>query len=266
MSLSYCWKTTQNRTRHLVIAVALFVLIILLFFVFTRNGPTYTITTKTVEGKSYTLAIRERIPMNHTLTVVLLHSDKLDSSVWENTKTLELLFNMGYRAIAIDLPGFGRSYRYKPPAENYDKAVILEIVLKELGAMKSILVVPSMSGSYALPLILRGAFELDGFVAVAPHFTERFTKTEYSLLKLPTLIVYGEADKEYGEKSANDLMNIPDSKVHVIRGAGHACYLQNSEEFNEVLKNYLEEVSSGTFHSVRDEQMLKKMESLDVVS
>ena len=231
---------------------------------FASNGPTYTITTKTAEGKSYTLAIRERIPKNYTYTVVLLHSDKLDSSVWENTKTLELLYSLGYRAIAIDLPGFGRSYRYKPPVENYDRAVILEIVLKELNAMKSILVVPSMSGSYALPLIVRGAFKLDGFVAVAPHFTERFTKTEYSLLKLPTMIVYGQVDKEYGEKSANDLMNIPDSKIHVIKGAGHACYLQNPEEFNEVLKNYLEEVSSGTFHSVSDE--MKKMKSLAIVA
>ena len=69
--------------------------------------------------------------------------------------------------------------------------------------------------------------------------------------------MYGQLDKEYGEKSANDLMNIPESKVHVIKGAGHACYLQNPEEFNEVLRNFLEELETGTFHSVRDEQLLK---------
>ena len=55
-------------------------------------------------------------------------------------------------------------------------------------------------------------------------------------------------------------MNIPDSKVHVIKGAGHACYLQNPEEFNEVLRNFLEELETETFHSVRDEQLLKTIE------
>lgn len=259
MSFSYTWKMSKNKNQITFVVLSAVVLCVLYFILLTSNGPTYTIVTKTVEGKTYTLAVRERTPKNYTQTVVLLHSEKLDSSVWENTKTLDLIYNMGYRGIAVDLPGFGRSRRYKAPAETYDKAVVLEIVLKELGATRSILVVPSMSGSYALPLIVRGSFELSGFVAISPHHTERFTKTEYTLLKTPTMIIYGQTDKEYGEKSANDLMNIPDSKVHVIKGAGHACYLQNPEEFNEVLKNFLEEISTGTFHSVRDEQLLKKL-------
>ncbi|XP_066922482.1 putative protein-lysine deacylase ABHD14B [Clytia hemisphaerica] len=260
MGFLYNWKTAKNKNQWIIIGVAAFVLCILYLILFTSGGPTYTITTKSIEGKSYTLAIRERTPRNYSHTVVLLHSDKLDSTVWENIKTLEMLYNLGYRAIAIDLPGFGKSYRYKAPTQTYDKAVILEIVLKELDATNCILVVPSMSGSYALPLVIRGSFSLNGFVAISPHFTERFTKTEYTLLKTPTMIIYGQTDKDYGEKSANDLMNIPDSKIHVIKGAGHACYLQNPEEFNEVLKTFLDEIKSGTFHSVREEQLLKKME------
>lgn len=260
MGFAYNWKTSKNKNQITFVTISAIVLCVLYFILLTSQGPTYTLVTKTVEGKTYTLAVRERTPKNYTQTVVLLHSEKLDSSVWENIKTLDLLYSMGYRGIAIDLPGYGKSYRYKPPAESYDKAVILEIILKELDATRSILVVPSMSGAYALPLIIRGSFPLTGFVAISPHQSERFSKTEYTLLKTPTLIMYGQLDKEYGEKSANDLMNIPDSKVHVIKGAGHACYLQNPEEFNEVLRNFLDELETGTFHSVRDEQLLKTIE------
>ena len=259
MGFAYNWKTSKNKHQITFVGLSVIVLCILYFILLTSDGPTYTIV-KTVEGKTYTLAVRDRTPKNFTHTVVLLHSEKLDSSVWENIKTLDLLYGMGYRGIAIDLPGYGKSYRYKPPTQSYDKAVILEIILKELDATRAILVVPSMSGSYALPLIIRGSFPLRGFIAISPHNTEQFSKTEYTLLKTPTMIIYGQTDNEYGEKSANDLLNIPDSKVHVIKGAGHACYLQNPEEFNEVLKNFLEEVETGTFYSVRDEQMLKTIE------
>lgn len=228
---------------------------------YSDNSPRQTVTTKTAEGKSYTLALREKVPLNYTKTVVLLHSDKLDSSVWENIKTLDLLFKLGYRVIALDLPGFGNSKLFKEPAENYEKAAVFEMVLKELNATNAILVVPSSSSSYALPLVVRGSLKLSGFVAISPYHTEKFTKTEYSMLKIPTIIIYGSADNEYGEKSSNDLQHIPDSKIHVIKGASHACYLQNPDEFHDVLKTFLEEISTGTFDSIRREQMLKKLES-----
>lgn len=257
---AFVWRTPHYRNRILGLVC---ILLFLCYYFIKIHGSTsrHTVTTKTAGGNSYTLGLREKTPQNFTKTVVLLHSDKLDSSVWENIKTLDLLYKLGYRAIAFDLPGFGRSYKFKAPKENYEKAAVLEMILKELNASNAILVVPSMSGSYALPLIVRGSLKLAGFVAIAPHHTEKFTKTEYSLMKVPTMIIYGSADSEYGEKSSNDLQNIPDSKIHVIKGASHACYLQNPDEFHEVLKTFLEEVSTGTFDSIRREQMLKKLES-----
>ena len=41
--------------------------------------------------------------------VVLLHGATLTSETWEETGTIQTLANAGYRVIAVDLPGLGRS-------------------------------------------------------------------------------------------------------------------------------------------------------------
>lgn len=237
-----------------------FVFIFYLFYITLtprrRAGPSYTITTNIIEGRKYTLNVREKIPNNYNLTVVLLHGERLDSTVWEEIKTQEILYKKGYRSVAIDLPGHGFLRRYKPPKEEFEKAFILETLLKELKATEAVLVAPSMSGSYALPIIVRGSLQLKGFVPISPYSVENYLIAEYSSLKIPTMIIYGLADKIYGETSARTLQHIPDSKIHVIKDGSHACYLQNPNEFHEVLTNFLSEVELGTFDLTRKEKTL----------
>ena len=40
---------------------------------------------------------------------MLTHGAAYDSSTWEKTNTLKALSDAGYKAIAVDLPGFGKS-------------------------------------------------------------------------------------------------------------------------------------------------------------
>ena len=262
-NLSHTWRKLPKKTRCLILTGSLFMLFVLYVTFFGRRKFSYTITTNINDGQSYALAVRDRTPDNflsNMTTVVLLHSHLLDSSVWEDIKTLDILCKAGHRAIAIDLPGYGNSRRYAPPKENYEKAVLLETVLKELKATNSVLVVPSMSGTYALPLVVRGSLNLKGFVPISPYTAEQFSEVEYSSLKIPTMIIYGRRDLEFGEQSASYLQNIPDSKIHIMQDSSHACYLQNPDEFHGVLLNFLHEIESGTFDLIQKEQAKKLLE------
>ena len=207
-----------------------------------RKKPSYFIISQFVDGTKFKLGVRDRTPMWYNVTVVFLHSDSYDSRIWEDLQTLDILHALGYRALAIDLPGYGYSQSDDIPNEDFNKAVILEHALIELNATEAVLVVPSMSGSYALPLLVRGFLKLKGFVAIAPHSVENFSKVEYSSVKIPTLIIYGDHDTNYGAQSAVYLRKIPSSKLHVMRYASHACYVHNPDEFHTSLVSFLRSI------------------------
>jgi len=191
----------------------------------------------------YTLAVRARTPMRYNITVVMLHSDWYDSSVWERINTLHLLAQHGYRALALDLPGYGYSLG-KAPEEHFDRAVVLEHALVRLNATECVVIVtPSMSGTYALPILVRGTLKLKGFVALAPHFVDNFSHLEYQDVATPTLLVYGTEDTTYGAPAAQHLRHIPDVHMRLIQGAGHDCYVDYPEKFHVYLLSFLERIS-----------------------
>lgn len=61
-------------------------------------------------------------------------------------------------------------------------------------------------------------------------------------IDLPTLIVWGESDKDtplwMGEKMKKDIRN---SKLHIFPASGHYSFLENIEEFKTIIKKFLNE-------------------------
>jgi len=175
-----------------------------------------------------------------SLTVVLLYTMSMTTKTWERTNTPGLLQQAGYRVLCIHLPVIaGNEQEPSYPL----KGAILADTLKQLNALDCILVAPSKTGSYALPVVVRGGYSISAFIAISPSDSHRFTRREYQILKTPTLILYGSIDKPSSAIALENLQHIPNKEVVEVHDAGHNCYVDNPDAFHDILLKYLATVA-----------------------
>jgi abhydrolase domain-containing protein 14 len=167
--------------------------------------------------------------------VLLLHGARYDADTCRELGTLTFLAERGYRALALDLPGFGASDPVAAPADQF-----LAAALRRLGLERPVVVAPSMSGRFALPLIAAHPELVSGLVAVAPAGIDEQRGVLAGAL-VPTLLVWGEMDTVVPVASGRELLELlPRGELTVIPGAGHACYLDQPEAFHKALLTFLD--------------------------
>jgi abhydrolase domain-containing protein 14 len=166
--------------------------------------------------------------------VLLLHGGKFSSATWKRLGTLQRLAGAGYRVVAVDIPGFGRS-----PGWDFDRDALLVKLLPVLGLEKPVVLAPSMSGRVAFPLILRHPERVAGFVAIAPVGSQRYAPL-LAGSAVPTLVVWGERDTVIPVAQAEKLAaSFEQATVVILPAARHPAYLDQSERFHGVLLEFL---------------------------
>lgn len=175
------------------------------------------------------------------MSVLLLHGIRFSSENWLNIGTLDTLGRAGYRSVAIDLPGLGRSRSAEAPTAvgQLAPAQFLKDVCEQLNMAPVVVISPSLSGMYSLPFLMQHPSLIRAYVPVAPICTEKFTAEQYQSVKVPALIVYGDQDSQLGEVSLHNLSNLSNHKVVVMKGAGHPCYLDDPDTWHKVLLDFL---------------------------
>ncbi|XP_061639396.1 protein ABHD14B [Phyllopteryx taeniolatus] len=175
------------------------------------------------------------------MSVLLLHGRRFSSENWLSVGTLHALANAGYRAVAVDLPGLGRSSSAEAPAAvgELAPAAFLTDVCERLRLSPVVLISPSLSGMYSLPFLLQQQHLLRGYIPVAPVCTDKISAQQYRSVKVPTLIVYGDGDTELGQASLSNLSQLANHSVAVMKGAGHACYLDDPDAWHRLLMDFL---------------------------
>ncbi|XP_055985866.1 protein ABHD14A isoform X3 [Sorex fumeus] len=177
------------------------------------------------------------------LDVVLLHGKAFSSFTWEQLGTLQVLAHRGYRAVAIDLPGFGNSEPTKEANTDAGRAELMKQMLEDLQVRKGVLVSPSLSGQYALPFLMQSHYMLRGFVPIAPVYNQNYTRQQFWAVKTPTLIMYGDMDHFQATESMQQLRFLPNHSVVKLHNAGHACYLQKPQDFHQALLDFLDSLA-----------------------
>ncbi|XP_068171638.1 protein ABHD14A [Antennarius striatus] len=173
------------------------------------------------------------------LQVVLLHGQAFTSQTWEELGTMALLAVNGYQAIAVDLPGYGKSPDSKALKNDQYRVDLLSRFMESLGVRAPVLVSPSMSGQYSIPFLMKNHAQLRGFIPIAPVGTQSYISQQYQNIQTPTLIVSGALDTNLGAQSHKNLMQLPNHSVLKLEGAGHACYMDKTREFHQGVINFL---------------------------
>ena len=166
--------------------------------------------------------------------VLLLHGASFSSETWQQIGTLEALASAGYHALAVDLPGFGKS-----PSASASPEVWLGELLDQLKIESPVLLAASMSGGYALPFITSQPERIAGFVAVAPvgirTYASVFIRLQYRSLPCGVSMIelYRSRDAELLVKS------VKRGQLVVIPNGSHAPYMSNPELFNQELIRFV---------------------------
>ena len=181
--------------------------------------------------------------------VVLFHGFSFSLNDWQRIGTVAFLSQHGYSSIAIDLPRGKASKSDKISKSNLSQYIpLLQEALWSLGLEKEskiVIVGPSMGGSFALTFALERKEIVQGLVLVAPS-TSGIIEEELEAVETPTMLIWGERDGVFPvDTYAKDLKNsLGKSKLLIIKGAGHAAYLDKPQEFHDLLLDFLEEISS----------------------
>ena len=169
--------------------------------------------------------------------ILLLHGKKFSAQTWEDLGTLDLLAKSGYRAIALDMPGFGES-----PACDIDANSVLSKFVTRKKLNKPIIVGPSMGGRTSLEFCLDHPELVGGMVLVGSVGVEE-NRERLANIKVPTLIVWGENDAISPIANGHTLNeNISGSSFVQINDAPHPCYIDKPEIWHWELTHFLETV------------------------
>jgi pimeloyl-ACP methyl ester carboxylesterase len=172
---------------------------------------------------------------DYSTAILLLHGASFTAQTWSELGTLTWLAQQGYHVIALDLPGFGKSASF-----SHQRHRLLSEIIISLNLTKPIIISPSMSGQYSLPLVVNHPEQVGGLVAVAPVGIPTF-EAQLTNTSVPILAIWGSNDHIVPVTQAERLCQLtPSARKVILPNAGHACYLQAKEDFHHHLLEFIQ--------------------------
>ena len=170
--------------------------------------------------------------------VVLLHGFSFCAETWVEIGLFDELAQE-YLVYSFDMPYGIKSRSDKFDAKSRDEyAEFLIDLLKTLNINEPILLGASISGEVTLRYLSNGYGAKAGIV-IGPVNVKSLAPN-LNRITVPLLVVWGERDDISSPDNSKILeSHVRNTKVHILKEAGHACYLDKPEEFKVIVKDFL---------------------------
>lgn len=170
--------------------------------------------------------------------VVLLHGFSFCAETWVEIGLFDELAQE-YHVYSFDMPYGIKSRSDKFDAKSRDEyAEFLNDLLKTLNIKEPILLGASISGEVTLRYLSSGYSAKAGIV-IGPVNVKSLAPN-LNRIAVPLLVVWGERDDISPPDNSKFLKSyIKNTEVHILKEAGHACYMDKPKEFKIIVKDFL---------------------------
>lgn len=170
--------------------------------------------------------------------IVLLHGFSFCAETWVEIGLFDELAKE-YHVYSFDMPYGIKSRSDKFDVKSRDEyAEFLIDLLKALNINEPILLGASISGEVTLRYLSNGYSAKAGIV-IGPVNVKSLAPN-LNRISVPLLVVWGERDDISSPDNSKILeSHVRNTKVHILKEAGHACYLDKPEEFKVIVKDFL---------------------------
>ena len=194
---------------------------------------------------------------NGKKVLLFLHGLSSNSDAWfRNIETLDEDFT----CIAIDLPGFGKSYKNAEEFTATHFASIVKEFAEKMKMDKFTLVGHSMGGQTAIKFAAKYPEKLDKLILIAPAGIEKFSEFEGTAMKMvmnPTTIMASteeQIDRNYQlnfYKMPEEAAQMIQDRKNIVKSAdfqAHAIAIQKSVKgmLDDTVTQDLEKISTST--------------------
>ncbi len=170
--------------------------------------------------------------------VILLHGFSFWAETWVEIGLFDELAKE-YHVYSFDMPYGIKSRSDKFDAKSRDEyAEFLNNLLETLNINEPILLGASISGEVTLRYLVLNYGAKAGIV-VGPVNVKNLAHN-LDRITVPILAIWGEEDDISTPDNSKILeSHIRNIEVHILKEAGHACYLDKPEEFKMIVKDFL---------------------------
>lgn len=172
---------------------------------------------------------------------VLLHGFSFHAGTWTEIGLFDDL-SLHYSVYAFDMPYGPKSESDKFDASDRDEyAEFLLRIFETLTITKPFLIGASISGEVALRYLAMGNPAKACVVAGPANVKSLGSSLEK--ITVPLLALWGENDTISPPNNGRIIADsVEKSEVYILKGAGHACYLDKPEEFKAIVREFIQDI------------------------